>query len=171
MAHGWYEFTKVFQDAYQLNTGGAEFVAMSLLAKHNLKLAACVVLLLPCLAWCANASPAGEALPFPFEGLYESHGNPARERVVENEWREIPQVVRMRVIRDENITELNLHIQVFGQHGHDSGPLYSITNTIWLVTKRQLTGDAKSGRVDFDVFKYTPSFHGFHSITGAGVYG
>ena len=42
----------------------------------------------------ADYSWAGDGIPLPFSGLYESTGSIAREQVNTDQWREIPQDVQ-----------------------------------------------------------------------------
>ncbi len=73
-----------------------------------------------CIAFAAGSSAADDEIPLPFEGLYESRGSSARERVTENRWREIPQDVQIRIFKDKEIIELHLRIQVNASEGEDS---------------------------------------------------
>ncbi len=109
-----------------------------------------------CLILAAGSSSADDALVLPFEGLFESEGSFARERVAEDRWREIPQDVQLRIHKDKEITELQLHIQVYASGGRGGSPVYTIPNQMWLVEKSQQPSAAKSGRTYFDVYKSDP---------------
>ena len=76
---------------------------------------------------------AGDLIPLPFEGNYESRGSVAREQATPEQWRDIPQEVRMRLIRDEEIIELQLEIDVQLTGGNDAPSVHTIFNRMWLV--------------------------------------
>jgi hypothetical protein len=110
-------------------------------------------LFLFCLVIFANYSLASDEIPLPFEGLYESRGSIAKEKIAADQWREIPQDVQMLIVKDENIIELRLLIEVHSPAGNDDPSKYTIANKMWLVKKPEQSNNAKTGRVDFDVYK------------------
>lgn len=106
-----------------------------------------------CLMILADYASAGDAIPLPFEGLYESPGSIAREKVSADQWRDIPQDVRMRIVMDDDIVELQLLIAVTLPAGSAGPSSYTITNNMWLVKKKGQPEHAEFGRVYFDVYK------------------
>ncbi len=109
-----------------------------------------------CIAFAAGSSSADDGIPLPFEGLYESRGSSARERVAEDRWREIPQDVQIQILKDKEIIELQLRIQVYASEREDSSNGYTIQNQMWLVEKPQQSSNFESGRIAFDVYKSNP---------------
>lgn len=112
--------------------------------------------LLCCLAIFADHALAGNGIPLPFEGLYESAGSFAREKVGGAQWRVIAQDVQMRIVKDDQHIELHLLIEVAFPGGGDGPSTYTITNKMWLVKKPEQPEKAKSGKVDLDVLKLNP---------------
>ena len=110
-------------------------------------------LLFACLLLIGSSSLAGSAIPLPFEGLYESRDSLAKEWLDTSRWREIPQDVKMHIVKDGDIIELRLNIEVHAPVGKDDSSKYTISNRIWLARKLQQSGNGESGRVDFDVYK------------------
>ncbi len=110
-------------------------------------------LLLSCLVIFTHFSLASEEIPLPFEGLYESRGSIAKERIAADQWREIPQDVQMRIVKDDNIIELQLLIKVHPPEGSKGPSKYTIANNLWLVKKVGQPRNAEPGRIDLDVFK------------------
>jgi len=109
-----------------------------------------------CLACAAGSASADDVIPLPFQGLYESLGSSASERMAENRWRKIPQDVQIRIFKDKEIIALQLHIRVYEPRGEGSSIGYTISNQMWLVEKPQEPSHAGSGRIDFDVYKSNP---------------
>ena len=101
----------------------------------------------------ANYSLANDEIPLPFEGLYESRGSFAEEKVAVDQWREIPQDVQMTIVKDDTTIELQLLIKVYTPVGSDSPSEYTISNKVWLVKKPEQHRNAEPGRVDFNVYK------------------
>lgn len=101
-------------------------------------------------AGCANAN---DTILFPFEGLYESRGSVAKEKLGGGQWRDIPQDVQLRIVKDGDVVELKLRIQVQSPEAGDDTDTYTIENDVWLVTRPSQEKGAESGRVDFDVYK------------------
>ena len=96
---------------------------------------------------------ANDGIPLPFEGLYESRGSYAKEKIAENQWREIPQDVQMTIVKDDATIELQLLIKVYTPKGSDSPSEHTISNNMRLVKRPEQARHAESGRVDFDVYK------------------
>jgi hypothetical protein len=109
----------------------------------------------------ATSTLADEAIPFPFEGLYESRGGMAREQLAPGEWRDIPQEVQMRITRQDNIVKLSLRIEAQSTEPGDAQATYTIANDMWLVPKTEKTDAARSGRVEFDIYKLDRSLGRF----------
>ena len=101
----------------------------------------------------ANYSLANDKIPLPFEGLYESRGSSAKEKIAVDQWREIPQDVQMTIVKDDNTIELQVLIKVYTPEGSEGPSEYTISNKMWLVKKPEQAWHAESGRVDFDVYK------------------
>jgi hypothetical protein len=107
---------------------------------------------------------AGDLIPLPFEGNYESRGSVAREQATPEQWRDIPQEVRMRLIRDEEIIELQLEIDVQLTGGNDAPSVHTIFNRMWLVGRSRQAGAGASGRAVFDVYKFIPETSRFDDL-------
>ncbi len=107
---------------------------------------------------------ANDDIPLPFEGLYESLGSIAKEKVAANQWREIPQDVQMLIVKDGNIIELQLLIEVHSTEGSNGPSKYTIDNKMWLVKKPEQPRHTKSGRVGFDVYKIDRSSNRFEDL-------
>jgi hypothetical protein len=101
----------------------------------------------------AGSARANDAFPLPFQGLYESRGSLAKEKVGDGEWRDIPQVVRLRIAKDGNIAELQLRIEVRSAGDGDDPLTRTIANDMWLVVRPKQGKATEAGRVAFDVYK------------------
>lgn len=101
----------------------------------------------------ANYSLANDEIPLPFEGVYESRGSSAKEKIAEDQWREIPQDVQMTIVKNDTTIELQLLIKVYTPEGSDGPSEHTIYNKMRLVEKPEQARHAESRRVDFDVYK------------------
>jgi hypothetical protein len=113
-------------------------------------------LLLVGIAMPIHGAQAGETVPLPFAGLFESRGGFAREKVADGQWRQIPQDVQLLVVRDADIVELRIRIEVSPDAGSAVVEAYTIANDTWLVGKSSPKTDDESDRVEFDVYKKSP---------------
>jgi hypothetical protein len=112
-----------------------------------------IIRIVLCLVAFAGSARANDAFPLPFEGLYESRGSVAKEKVGDGEWRDIPQDVQLRISKDGNIAELQLRIQVRSAGDGDAPTTRTIANDIWLVVRPERGEANEAGRVAFDVYK------------------
>ena len=112
-----------------------------------------IILIVICLVEFAGSARANDAFPLPFEGLYESRGSVAKEKVGDGEWRDIPQDVQLRIAKDGNIAELQLRIQVRSVGAGDGPDTRTIANDIRLVVRSGQGKAKEAGRVALDVYK------------------
>ncbi len=115
----------------------------------------------------ADCSFASDEIPLPLAGLYESPGSIAREKIGADRWRNIPQDVQMRVVKEHDIIELQLLIKVRSPEGSGHTSPFTITNKLWLVKHPAQSRNAESGRVEFDVYKINRRTQRFDDV-GAG---
>ncbi len=100
-----------------------------------------------------GCSFAGEGIPLPFEGLYESRGSLAQELADIGSWRDIPQDVELLIVNDRDITELRLRIVLTAKERENDASNPTIINEMWLVKKSEQPTPDEAGRVYFDVYK------------------
>lgn len=112
-----------------------------------------IIRIVLCLVVFAGSARANDAFPLPFEGLYESRGSVAREKVGDGEWRNIPQDVQLRIAKDGNIAELQLRIQVRSDGVGDDPVTRTIANDMWPVARPEHGKASEAGRVALDVYK------------------
>jgi len=74
---------------------------------------------------------ASDDFPFPFSGTYRSLASEAQELISRknNTWVSIPQNVYLTLIKDRDILELKLNVEVLDDAGRT---LYPIENSMWL---------------------------------------
>ena len=78
----------------------------------------------------AESTASGD-FPIPFSGHYQSLSSEAQELVSKqnNAWISIPQNVYLKLVKDSDILELQLDIEVLDNEGRK---LYPIKNSMWL---------------------------------------
>ena len=115
--------------------------------------------LLPC-----SLSLAGEQIPLPFPGAYKSPDSTAWQQMPSNEWRAIPQDVDMLISHEGDIIQLTVHISVYADTEVDITRDRTIINQMWLVSKPPAQARRESGRVDFDVYKFSSAANRFEDL-------
>ncbi len=100
---------------------------------------------------------ASQDLRFPFAGTYQSLGSEAQELTSRenNAWVDIPQNVYLTFVKDQDILELRLLIEVLDRNGQK---LYPIENSMWL---------RHVGNNQLEVYKLNRSSNDFDKV-GAG---
>lgn len=101
----------------------------------------------------AGVAHANDGFPLPFEGLYESRGSVAQEKVSDGRWRDISQDVQLRIAKDGNIAELQLRIQVRSAGPGNGLATRTVANKLWLVVRPKQGKATEAGRVALDVYK------------------
>jgi hypothetical protein len=117
----------------------------------------------------AGSARANDDFPLPFEGLYESRGSVAKEKVDDGEWRDIPQDVQLRIAKDGNIAELQLRIQVRSAGAGDAPVTRTIANDMWLVARPEHGKASEAGRVALDVYKRPEGSERFEDLWAMAI--